>query len=77
MNEITRSEQSARLEALETRMDGRLASIEQLIDAKFSGLEAMLQRSRADTIMWVAGIVLAAGAVGLAVMTLVISISLH
>ena len=73
MNDITREELNARLETIETRMDGRLSSIEQMIAAKFAEFESTLHKSNADTIKWVAGIVLAVGAAGLALITFLIN----
>lgn len=73
MNDISREELNARLETIETRMDGRLSSIEQMIGAKFAEFESTLQKSNADTVKWVAGIVLAVGAAGLALMTFLIN----
>jgi hypothetical protein len=73
MNDITREELNARLETIETRMDGRLSSIEQMIGAKFAEFGSTLHTSNADTVKWVAGIVLAVGAAGLALMTFLIN----
>jgi hypothetical protein len=53
-------------------MDGRLASIEQMIGAKFAEFDSTLHKNNADTIKWVAGIVLAVGAAGPALMTFLI-----
>lgn len=73
MNDITREELNARLETIETRMDGRLSSMEQMIATKFAEFESTLHKSNADTVKWVAGIVLAVGAAGLALMTFLIN----
>lgn len=73
MNDIAREEFNARLEIIETRIDGRLSSIEQMIGAKFAEFESTFQKSSADTVKWVAGIVLAVGAAGLALMTFLIN----
>lgn len=54
-------------------MDGRLSSIEQMIGAKFAAFESTLYKSNAHTVKWVAGIVLAVGAAGLALMTFLIN----
>jgi hypothetical protein len=78
MNDMTREVLDARLETVETRMDARLSTFEQMIDTKFAKFEATLHKSNADTIKWVAGIVVAEGAAGLALMTLLInSIAAH
>ena len=45
MNDITREEFNARLEIIETRMDGRLSSIEQMIGAKFAEFESTFRRA--------------------------------
>lgn len=73
MNDITREELNARLETIETRMDGRLSSMGQMIVTKFAEFESTLHKSNADTVKWVAGIVLAVGAAGLALMTFLIN----
>ena len=73
MSDLTREELNARLETIETRMDGRLSSIEQKIDTKFAEFDSKLQRSNADTIKWVAGIILGVSVAGLALMTFLIN----
>jgi hypothetical protein len=73
MTEVTREEMNARLETIETRMDGRLSSIEQMIGTKFAEFDSTLHKTNADTIKWVAGTVIAVGAAGLALMTFLIN----
>ena len=72
MSDVTREELNARLETIETRMDGRLSSIEQMIGTKFAQFDSTLQKNNADTIKWVAGTVLAVGTIGLSLMIFLI-----
>ena len=62
-----------RLEVIETRMDGRLASMEAKMDANFARFDAVLHKTTADTVKWVAGTIIAVGAVGLSIMTFLIN----
>ena len=73
MTDVTREEMNARLETIETRMDGRLSSIEHMIGTKFAEFDATLHKTNADMIKWVAGTVIAVGAAGLALMTFLIN----
>jgi hypothetical protein len=73
MTDVTREVMNARLETIETRMDGRLLSIEHMIGTKFAEFDATLHKTNADTIKWVAGSVIAVGAAGLALMTFLIN----
>ena len=73
MSDLTREEMNARLETIETRIDARLSSIENVIATKFAEFDAKLQKANADTIKWVAGTVIAIGAVGLTLMTFLIN----
>ncbi|HEX8614017.1 MAG TPA: hypothetical protein VF800_22295 [Telluria sp.] len=80
MTNPSREEVDTKLKVLETKVDGRLASIELALesgisslranmDAQFARFEASLQKSQADTLKWVVGIVLLLGTIGLAIMT--------
>ena len=53
------------ISSLNAKMDGHAASV----DAQFARFEASLQKSQADTLKWVVGIVLLLGTLGLAIMT--------
>jgi hypothetical protein len=84
MTDITREELTARLETIDTRMDGRLAaieatmesklsSIEQMMGRKFAEFDATLHKSTSETVKWVAGIVLGLGVIGISLMTFLIN----
>ncbi|WP_229518415.1 CCDC90 family protein [Massilia sp. PAMC28688] len=64
----------------ESRVEARLVSIESKMDVRFAELKtdiervkAEVDRGNADTIKWVAGIVISAVALGLTVMTFVLN----
>jgi hypothetical protein len=80
MTSPSREEVDAKLNTVEAKVDGRLASFELALssgvsslkadmDAQFARFEASLQKTQADTIKWVVGIVLLLGTLGLAIMT--------
>lgn len=62
-----------RLATIDARMDGRIASIESKMDANFARFEATIQKSTADTVKWVAGIVMGLGVIGISLMTFLLN----
>ncbi|MCY0910888.1 hypothetical protein [Massilia antarctica] len=62
-----------RLATIDARMDGRIASIESKMDANFARFDATLQKSTADTVKWVAGVVMGLGVIGISLMTFLLN----
>lgn len=80
MDNLNESVIDARLAAAESRVEVRLVSIESKMDVQFTALKAEIHQVKADvdrgnaeTIKWVAGIVISAMALGLTVMTFVLN----
>lgn len=64
---------NARFEAADARVETRLAAIELKMDVQFAELKSEIHRGNADTIKWVAGIVVSVMALGLTIMTFVLN----
>ena len=62
-----------RLEAIETRMDGRVATLEAKIDGKFADLRADMHQGFNDIIKWIVGTVIGVAAVSITIMTFVLN----
>lgn len=80
MNAVSETKVDARISASEARSDARLAAIEAKMDVQFAQLtgqihriEAEVHRHSAETIKWVAGIVISATVLGLTIMTFVVN----
>jgi len=73
MTAVTHEILDAKLETIETRMDGRLHSIEEKLDTKFAQFESNIHKGTAETIKWVVGTAIAMGAIGITIMTFVLN----
>lgn len=73
MSSITREELDAKLETIETRMDGRLRSIDEKLDTKFAQFESNIHKGTSETIKWVVGTAIAMGAIGITTMTFILN----
>lgn len=63
----------AKLETIETKMDGRLSSFEAVVDAKFSELRSDMHKGFADMTKWIVGTVIGVAAMSVTIMTFVLN----
>jgi hypothetical protein len=80
MDNLSENIIDAKMAAAESRVESRLVAIESKMDVQFAELKADIQRVKAEvdrgsaeTIKWVAGIVISAMALGLTIMTFVLN----
>ena len=73
MNAPSREEVNARINVVDAHVEARSVSIESRIDARFAELTSLIHKGKANTIKWVAGIVVSVMALGLTVMSLMLN----
>jgi len=71
--ELIETRMDARVEAIDAKLATGLASMELLLDRKFAEFDSTLHKSTADTVKWVAGIVMGLGIIGISLMTFLLN----
>ncbi|MBB5609360.1 MULTISPECIES: hypothetical protein [unclassified Janthinobacterium] len=71
--ELIETSVDMRVEAIDTKLTAGLSSMELLLARKFAEFDATLQKSTADTVKWVAGIVMGLGVIGISLMTFLLN----
>lgn len=71
--ELIETRMDMRVEAIDTKLTTGLSSMELLLARKFAEFDATLHKSTADTVKWVAGIVMGLGVIGISLMTFLLN----
>ena len=71
--ELIETRIDVRVEAIDAKLTAGLSSMELLLARKFAEFDATLHKSTADTVKWVAGIVMGLGVIGISLMTFLLN----